>query len=561
MSNKTHLLIPFLVVSISLFGLMVWSAEAAPTASIIVTTEMDELDGALGNKECSLREAIQNLNLNNQGQGDCGSGATFNAISLPVGVYTLTRTGALIDENGNLYGDLDILDDLTITGAGYKATYIQAGTADPTTNACIDCIDRVLDIDGATVVLNDLTIQFGKAPDGDYSVTSATGSFGGGIRNSGGNLKLVGCGVSRNKAGNGEPGYDASGGFGGGIVSDGTLELVNTLVSGNEAGDGSTGIGFPGVDGGIGGSGGGIYLFSSEVMTATNSRLLSNYAGNGGSADNTEGMNAGEGGSGGKGGGLYNGGIVSIINSTISSNYGGNGAPGGDATGSGSYSGGDGGNGGHGGGIYSYQDNASIQVISSTISDNWTGVPGRGGNGTGSNGTSGYRGAGGGLANGNGNCSIVSSTLSDNHASSGGGIFNDENLIVINSTISNNRAYDVGGGIYTGGSSNTDFIFSTITDNTADVENDGIGDGGGIYNSTGTITITNTILAENNDKSPNDSPDCKGTIHSGDYNFIGDDSGTLCTFLADTNDLVGTLYVPGLDDLADNGGPTETHAR
>jgi len=561
MSNKTHLLILYLVVSIGLFGFMVWSAEATPTAAIIVNTKVDELNGPLGNTKCSLREAIENLNNNNQGQGDCGSGAIYNAINLPAGYYTLTLTGTLDDENNNAYGDLDILDDIVIIGTNKKTTIIQAGTGNPITGSCSDCIDRVLDIDSANVIIKDLTIRYGNSPDGDHTGSYTSGHTGGGIRQYGGNLRLENCSVSQNKAGDGEPGYDAAGGYGGGISSDGSLELVNSTVFSNKAGAGSTGIGFPGVEGGNGGYGGGINLWSQELMTITNSSISGNYAGRGGSADDTDGMDAGDGGSGGRGGGIHTGGTITIENSEIINNYAGNGAPGGSASGTGSWDGGDGGNGGHGGGIFITYNNSLTSIINTTISGNWTGLPGRGaaGTGSGSTGTNGYRGSGGGIHLNDGALYIERSTLTDNHALIGGGLSNDDVMTVINSTISGNKAYEVGGGIYTGGTSEADFIFSTITDNTADVDGNGTGDGGGIYNSTGTITLTNTILAVNIDNGL-EYPDCYGTINSGDYNLVGDDSGTWCTFLTDTNDLVGPTITPGLDPLDDYGGPTETHA-
>ena len=84
-------------------------------------------------------------------------------------------------------------------------------------------------------------------------------------------------------------------------------------------------------------------------------------------------------------------------------------------------------------------------------------------------------------------------------------------------------------------------------------------DGGGIFNSAGTVNVKNTIVAGNSASSSG--PDCSGTPTSQGYNLIGDD--TDCSFTPDTGDLVGTgasPIDPLLDALADNGGPTQTHA-
>src|SRR5262245_3192949 len=64
----------------------------------------------------SLREAITCAN----------STPGPDTITVPAGTYTLTITGA--DEDANQTGDLDITDDLTITGADQSTTIIQAGT-------------------------------------------------------------------------------------------------------------------------------------------------------------------------------------------------------------------------------------------------------------------------------------------------------------------------------------------------------------------------------------------------------------------------------------------------
>ena len=103
----------------------------------------------------------------------------------------------------------------------------------------------------------------------------------------------------------------------------------------------------------------------------------------------------------------------------------------------------------------------------------------------------------------------------------------------------------------------------TITQNTADSDNDGIGNGGGVYNGSPILILDHGIVAENYD-TPNNlctslkHPDISGPIHSDDgYNLIGNTTGA--TFSGSTShDLIGVN--PLLGPLAYNGGPTFTHA-
>ena len=76
-----------------------------------------------GNGTCSLRAAVQESN----------SLPNADVIVLPAGVYTLTLAGIL--EDRARYGDLDILDDLTLQGAGAGVTIVDGNQ-----------LDRVIDI-------------------------------------------------------------------------------------------------------------------------------------------------------------------------------------------------------------------------------------------------------------------------------------------------------------------------------------------------------------------------------------------------------------------------------
>ena len=125
-------------------------------------------------------------------------------------------------------------------------------------------------------------------------------------------------------------------------------------------------------------------------------------------------------------------------------------------------------------------------------------------------------------------------TFTANRARVGGGggaIYAEtaEQVRVINSTISGNNAEGPGGGIDANGTT-TDQAFvqlenATVSNNTADAEADGGGNGGGINarGTGGSMTLYNTIVAGNADLTPGGTvaPDCTGTLNSGGYNLIG----------------------------------------
>lgn len=220
-----------------------------------------------------------------------------------------------------------------------------------------------------------------------------------------------------------------------------------------------------------------------------------------------------------------------------------------------------------------------LQIFSSTIRNNKiTGLTSGGG----------QTAIGGGLFNSvSGTVHIDRSTISGNQATRGGGIDNQGHLEITNSTISGNMVFAGGGGIRNVttesvfGSGTVFIAFSTITKNVANL---GAPDepvnrttGGGILNF-GTVSIGNTILAGNTDnRVASDSlfsPDClsrtdvfDGTFTSFRGNLVGI-VNTNCN-LSDTIfgntafDMVGTAVSPldpRLGPLANNGGPTQTHA-
>ena len=261
---------------------------------------------APSNGVTTLRAAIQEAN----------ALAGPDTIILAAGTYTLTIAGA--DEDAGATGDLDITDDLTITGAGQATTIIDGGA-----------LDRVFHvITGSTVEISGVTVQNGRVLDG-------LPTAGGGIRIDG-TLNLTDSTISNNAA--------AFGTEGGGIGNTGTLILTNSTVSGNTAS-----------------SVGGIHNYGT--VTITNSTVSGNSAT-----------------AGGQGGGIFNSGILALVDSTVRDNFAsGGGISGGGivnqatlsltgSTVSGNRANGD------GGGIYNQID--TVTVVNSTITNN---TAGRGG--------------------------------------------------------------------------------------------------------------------------------------------------------------------------------------
>jgi len=161
-----------------------------------------------------------------------------------------------------------------------------------------------------------------------------------------------------------------------------------------------------------------------------------------------------------------------------------------------------------------------------------------------------------------GAASLTNCTLRDNSADRGGAIYNAGTVTLTNCTLSGNSAVTGGGGIYIEGGSAATLTNCTLSDNSATAVPDHWSGGGGIYNfpgspsgytGPGNLTLRNTIIAN--------SPlggDCKGGDASGDHNLI-EDAAKSCYLANGVNgNIVGVD--PHLGPLANNGGPTETHA-
>lgn len=244
----------------------------------------------------------------------------------------------------------------------------------------------------------------------------------------------------------------------------------------------------------------------------------------------------------GDGGGIYNQGDLTLLRSTISNNFSTQ----------------------AGGGIVNtnlfgtclpvspcHQGQGIVTIGDSTISGNFAGADG------------------GGISNFVGMIDISGTTISDNQAfGNGGGISNFAfNINLSNVTVSGNQAA-LGGGLFNqGANSSLRFNNVTVTANTAQSASDptaGIG-GGLVSQDFAIVNFGNTIIAGNVaaklDSGQPSGADCYAPRNSGvtsvGYNVI--QNPNFCDIAGDTaTNIVG--QDPGLGVLADNGGPTFTHA-
>lgn len=160
---------------------------------------------------------------------------------------------------------------------------------------------------------------------------------------------------------------------------------------------------------------------------------------------------------------------------------------------------------------------------------------------------------------------LNNSTISDNTAigRSSGGIYNEATVTLNNSTVSGNSAKDVGGGIFNNRGTLT-LNYSTMANNISDSDNNGFGDGGGLFNNTsGTVNLKSSIVAGNRKGTSGTSDataDCGGTMTSQGYNLTGSSTGCNLSGIGDVNVTPGNVFTDVLGALANNGGATQTHA-
>ncbi len=277
-SKRFKALLGGLILCVCLF------AASVQAATFTVNSTVDAVDAfpgdgvcATAGGVCTLRAAIQEAN----------ALAGADVITVPAGTYSFAIAGA--NEDAAATGDLDITADLTINGAGATTTIIDGNG-----------LDRIFDILGGTVTINDLTVRNGDGGSNggggiavcdrtfaaqptlhlNNSIVEAniTGGRGGGIAVCENGHLVLNDSVVRNNIATSD---------GGGIeqhISPSTVTITNSTISGNRSNL----------------AGGGVSSFSD--LTITNSTISGNF------------------GQGSSGGILHTSGTFTLTNSTVSGN-------------------------------------------------------------------------------------------------------------------------------------------------------------------------------------------------------------------------------------------------
>jgi CSLREA domain-containing protein len=305
-NRRTRALFPFLGASsgrvarlwallliLASFGLAQQPPAALAAGPILVTTTADEYGANPG--ACSLREAIDAANTN-AAFGGCAAGSPgADTITFGVnGTFRLTIAGR--DDDSNATGDLDIAEDLTITGNGSSQTIIDGNGIDEIldTYASGSSTPITLNISGVTIQNGDSNGGSFDGPGGlyiDYDDTvhitasrfaNNTAEINAGAIDNRGTLTIVDSEFTGNHSTN----------QGGAITTVGPTTITGSTFSGNQ-----------------GQFGGAIWanVASGQQVSIANSTVSGNSTL-----------------AGGKGGGVYansgNDGTIALINVTIAGN-------------------------------------------------------------------------------------------------------------------------------------------------------------------------------------------------------------------------------------------------
>ncbi len=452
--------------------------------------------------------AISGLTIRHgKASGDRGGGI-FNNGALTMNNVSVSDNTATKGSGGGIYSS----GTLTLTGSTIKNNVIEAGGDNFRSGGGIANSGRT-----ATVIRSIFS--------NNKTTTGDGGNNGGAIFNIVGALTVTKSFFSENRSDNGGAVINDQGTLvitdstfsnnsarfsGGGVFSNGTTEAAATTFFGNIAirggaiynhqfgvGTGMFTLENGTVSGNSGNRGGGLWNAENGTLFLVDSVVKDNSAN--------------------KGGGVYNdGGTLTMMNGTLSNNTDANPL--------------------NGAAIYS-TNSGSLTIDSSVVSGNTApGIYGAGGTVTLSNSTvSGNSETG--ILNQFGTVTITNSTISNNNQ----GIGSNGTLTVVNTTVSANTGPGIVNNIGT-----ATVTHSTVVGQTAV--------NGIVINSRddGTLNLTNSVIA---DWGSGRACAGAGTVTSLGHNLTNDDT---CGLSPASGDLPNTD--PLLGPLADNGGPTQTHA-
>lgn len=554
---------------------------------IVVTTTNDELNN---DGDCSLREAIQAVNTSSTVDNcPAGSNSQEDVITLSSSTYFLSRTGR--NENNNSTGDFDILSNVQIVGNGRGSTIIDANQIDRVFHVRSGSTLIITDLairDGQTTDRGGGIFNENSTLDITNVLFtnnhSDKGGAIGGTGNSNGSTTVTGSRFAQNSAANGgavelngqenftstNNQYESNN-----ATLDGGAIKLNFVASATLNGDTFT-------NNEADRQGGGFFA-GSVFLTITNTLFEDNVAfrgggavvkrwasGNGNDTATLSNVTFRRNTASEYGGGLFGEQVTvevndSLFNSNTATIRGG-GYMGVENSSTFNYTTFRSNLSEKGGAAsapqYAGTAATSITFYQSTLDSNSVTVKG---------------GAYHGL---NGELIINASLITDNTTSdNGAGISTFQtNVRIANSTVTGNVANEIGGGIDLRGAHNSDIFNSTIVNNNArfgggvynqqgrvEIDNATVtnnssnGRGAGVYNIDGQMIISNSIIIGNNTF---DNQDCfntgSGTLSASNRNLAGNNTG--CSGASITVNPNNAYSIVLSDTLADNGGPTPTLA-
>ena len=490
------------------------SAADAPrpahAAGMVVNTLADA-NPPLTDGQCSLREAITNANANAATWPDCPAGAGADTITFSV-------SGTIVLVAG--LPDITDGEGLVVDGGGQSLVVSGNDAVRPFSVAA----NGVLSVQMLEITLGrDPSFEsgggirnHGKLVVSRSKVTRSSAQHGGGIYN-GGTAQIAESTLIDNTARGG-----------GAVYNGGSLEVVSSDLSRNEA-SGASGAG-----------GGGIYQ-RQGTLDLVDTRIDRNYSGcYGGGVHATGGLVSISGGSVGGNfesgcgaGGIYlRAGVLNLNGVAIRGNVsegpgGGISVDGGRLVAARTLIAGNAALGG-GGIITGGLAGGDTTLDNVDVSDNVVSY------------------GGGGIYHLGGLLTIRNSAIHRNASKGGGGLGSERGLLTAtNVTISNNYSSGDGGGLHT---NHGEALLTHVTV----AGNAAAGTGGGLMlPATTTISAAGLVLAKNK---ANANPDCQGPLTLTGPNLIGDTTG--CAISGTPPIVADPLLAP----LADNGGPTWTHA-
>jgi CSLREA domain-containing protein len=227
----------------ALLAYVLLAVTSINAATIGVDTTDDDVTV---NGNCTLREAIIAANTNAAVDG-CAAGEASpvtDLVNVPAGTYNLTLQVAASSEHASLEGDLDILEQVEIAGAGMDLTVIDGQAAERVFHVLVADLTRLsifrdfeirngnADPGSGGGILNDGTLELDFLRVTGNSSNSAPG--GGIMHNTAGALLRVwDCEISNNRA---------VGNSGGGISAIALVDMDRSTVSGNSATGGGGGL-------------------------------------------------------------------------------------------------------------------------------------------------------------------------------------------------------------------------------------------------------------------------------------------------------------------------------